>query len=247
MDASVTGSVGPVCTSRLCSSRPTPKAPANPMRQTDRELYQPAPQNQLPHLLRLRAERHAHADFLRPLRDGIGGHGIQADRRQDDGDAGKDREHRAEHTHIPALLREVLIHRADVGQRHVGIEREDLLAKLRRERARIGTAAHEDGPRRAARSDSAGAGRTRPGRDPDSCMPPRCRTFGARPTIVAQADCFPAGVSSVRRIRLPIGSSLPKYVVASCWLMMATSCPGVAIMSGRTAGRAARLTPSASK
>ena len=41
--------------------------------------------------------------------------------------------------------RQVLIHRADVGQRHVGIEREDLLAKQRRERARIGTAAHEDG------------------------------------------------------------------------------------------------------
>ena len=78
-------------------------------------------------------------------------------------------------------------------------------------------------------------------------MPPRCRTFGDRPTIVAQADCWPAGVSSVRRIRLPIGSSVPKYVVASCWLMTATSRPGVAVSRRSTAGRAAGSTPRASK
>ena len=123
IDTSVIGSVGPVCTSKLRRSLPTPKAPANPIVRPIRELYHAPPEDQVPHLMRLGAERHADADLLRALRDGVGGHRIEADRRQDDGDAGKHREHRAEHADVPTLLREVLIHRPDVRQRHVGIQR----------------------------------------------------------------------------------------------------------------------------
>jgi hypothetical protein len=74
----------------------------------------------------------------------------------------------------------------------------------------------------------------------------RCRSGGVRPTIVAHADCCPAGVSSVRRIRLPIGSSLPKNLVASSGLTMATSRPGPPSVSSQARPRWS-FTPSASK
>ena len=52
------------------------------------------------------AERHADADFVRPLRDGVGGHAIQADRREHERD-GPEQPREARHG---ALLIERAIH-----------------------------------------------------------------------------------------------------------------------------------------
>src|SRR5437870_2290555 len=123
---------------------PNAERSAQPERQTEGQVNQPAPQNQPAHLLRLCAERHPQADFLSALRHRICSDREQSDGRQHNGDAGEDREHRSEHAGEPAHLSEVLIHRADVVQRQVRIHGEHLFSKKRCQRSRIRPSSHDD-------------------------------------------------------------------------------------------------------
>ena len=72
---------------------------------------------------RLRAERHPHADLVRPLRDAVGHHSIEPDRRQRHRDACEHEQH--DHRHALAGDRQIEppSHRARFEQRQIGVER----------------------------------------------------------------------------------------------------------------------------
>ena len=73
------------------SSRPAPTASGTPMTQADQHPLERAAQDQSRARSAVGAERHAKADLVGPLRDAIGRHAIQPDRRQQQRDDAEQR------------------------------------------------------------------------------------------------------------------------------------------------------------
>src|SRR6266404_1964081 len=73
--------------------------------ESDREADQNQPQaltgNEPENVAGLRAERHPHADFLRPLPDRVGHHAIKPERREEEREPREDREERPEKASVP--------------------------------------------------------------------------------------------------------------------------------------------------
>ena len=83
------------------------------------------------------AERHAHAEFSRPLRDGIGHDAVDPDRRQRQR---HEREGGGQRHHEPRLIDRIaddVGERLDVRDRHVAVHRRDGLSQRRGERRRV--------------------------------------------------------------------------------------------------------------
>ena len=131
----VLGSSGVMPKSMPWRYREPAAAPTSPSATPVAVSNQPLPEDERQHLRALRAERHADADLLRALHHGVGEHAVDADRRQQTGDAG---EH-AEHHRVEAFARDgaglETIHGKDRVDADVGIDR------VSRSRARRGTAA----------------------------------------------------------------------------------------------------------
>src|SRR5205814_4177448 len=82
--------------------------------ESDREAgqneSQPLTSDKSQDIARLRAESHAHSDFLRALPDRISHHAINPERGEEKRQPGKDREKRAKESAAPVRLRDHLIH-----------------------------------------------------------------------------------------------------------------------------------------
>ena len=89
-----------------------------------RDQHERAAQKQPDHFAGSCAEHHAHANLLRALRHRVRHHRVQADRGEQQRDRGEDREHAAKDPILPASLRQQFVHRSDVEDGDVGIERE---------------------------------------------------------------------------------------------------------------------------
>ena len=82
------------------------------------------------------AERHAHADLVRALRDRVGGHAVEADRREHERD---DAEQPGQARHRALLIErpiDLLLQRPDAGDGQVRIDLGERPLDLRLERAR---------------------------------------------------------------------------------------------------------------
>ena len=98
------------------------------------------PQDHPQHVLALSAQRHADADFLRSLGDRIGNYAVEADGGEERGEAGENREKQHREFSSQNGMREHILHRARIRQRHIAIDAPDRALHRRQETERIGTA-----------------------------------------------------------------------------------------------------------
>ena len=135
--AKVSGSVALTSNSRPRISR----APASAMTEpsADAGNRQPAAfaDHHAHHVRRLRADRHAHADLVRALRDRIGDDAVDADGCQRERQAAEQREEQHVEPPIRCRIRQHLIHRRDVGDAELRVHRVDRRARVARRRTRI--------------------------------------------------------------------------------------------------------------
>ncbi len=99
------------------------------------------------HVRLLRAERHPDADLLRPLRDTVRDHAVDPDRRQQER---RTREHRQEQHRQPPFgdrVRHHFIHRPDVGDRQLRVERPHQPDDRRDDPAGVAGGSHGNGHR----------------------------------------------------------------------------------------------------
>ena len=74
------------------SSRPRRERRGQTEEEPDHHRVHSLPNDQREHVRGLRAERHAHADLARALLDGVGDRAVDADRREEERDAGENAE-----------------------------------------------------------------------------------------------------------------------------------------------------------
>ena len=133
---------GPACSA---AGAPTPIAPPMPMARPMASCTSAPRRTSHQTCGALGAERHPHADLLRPLRDRVRRDRVEADRRQRERDQREHAEHRAEHLELPSSLRERRVERHDAEERQIGIDGAHFLAHRRRQRRRIaGCAQHQE-------------------------------------------------------------------------------------------------------
>ena len=172
---------------------------------------------------RIGAERHAHANLLRPLRDGIGDHAVDADRSPGSTPAPRTRHQQ----HADARLFDRAADTTSVSGRTLAadsrrIDLADHAADRARQRGRIAGASE---PSRRARGTASARTTCRPSAacrhpDRDSCTSP------TTPTIVRQSF----GYSGLRmRRRRPTGSTPGKMASASARLITTTGCRAGAV------------------
>ena len=130
---------------------PTAHAPPRPSGEADGQLPQAAPQHQPADGAAAGAERHPHADLLRPRRHRVGDDGVEADRGQRERDERQDAEQRPEDAERPRRLRQHLVDGPRVGDGLIGIDLLHLAADRGDEPGRVEPAAQDH--RGAARAD----------------------------------------------------------------------------------------------
>ena len=90
------------------------------------------------HAAPARAERHAHADLVRTLRDGVRDHAVDAHSRQHQRRSGEEREHEKREAALRERAREALFHPAQTRHRQERVRGPDGLLDRCRERPRVG-------------------------------------------------------------------------------------------------------------
>ena len=176
--------------------------------------------------LRLRAEDHAYANFLRALGHRVRHHRVESDRGQQQRDPCEDGEHAAEDLILPAAPRHQLVHRTDVEYRNVGIEREHGLPDQRHCRRSLTRRADDHGDRAPHARAPGNRGRRRP--DPGRCSEPHAAAPSRRRRrwSAIGGRCRPRRPPSELICR-PSGSSPLKYISANRWFTITPPRPGV--------------------
>ena len=96
-------------------SRVSTSAPAPPMTMPAHGEQERLPHHHAQHVATLGAERHPDADFLRPLRDAVRDHAVDADGGEQKRRAGKAREQQHREAALRDRVGHHLVHRLDVG------------------------------------------------------------------------------------------------------------------------------------
>ena len=129
MPANVTGSVPATPNSMPPSALPTATAPASPSASPTAASFRLSPTTSPKICRSRRAERQAHADLLRPLRDRVGHHAVDPDRREHQRQPREDRDQRRVEARAADRVRDQLVHRRDARDRDAGIELLDRAAQ----------------------------------------------------------------------------------------------------------------------
>ena len=126
--ANVSGSVGFTPKSSVAINRLAASEPARPKRQADGCKPRAFGQHLLQHVFALRAERHADADLMRALGDGVGHHAVDSHRGETERERGEGHQQRQIEARLHDRIRKQLVHGADFVDGHVPVDGEHLLA-----------------------------------------------------------------------------------------------------------------------